>query len=101
MPTIKEPEAQAKETETKENTKKAIPGLDRKVKHLGTFTNFRNKEISAYIAWYDDNEDKRGWKLCDAKTGKEFKPGVLYKNIEHIKHNRVKFAISGKTEPIK
>lgn len=75
-------------------------GLDRSVRHLGTFKNFRGVEMEGYLAWHDDGESVRGFKLLCAKTHKEFKPGLLVLKPEQLKAVKVHFVMSGETEPL-
>ena len=76
-------------------------GLDREVKHLGVFTNFRNIQYEAYLVWEDDGETRRGFALRSVKDDREFKPGLLVIGLAQLATARVKFSPSGKTEPVK
>jgi len=86
-------------TETKPQTTKP-QGLDRTKRHLGTFTNFRKQDFQAYLIWTDDEETRRGFELRDAKSHRQFKPGLLIMKLEELAQAKVQFVLSGETEPI-
>lgn len=88
------------ETETKPQpkAKKKPEGLDRDVRHLGVFTNFRKQEFPAYLEFHDEEGAGRGFALYCSATHKEFKPGVRIMTNEHLKAARIDFKFTG-TEP--
>ncbi len=73
--------------------------LDNSLRHFGTFTNFRDKELPAYLGWFDDDK-KRGFRLLCATTHREFKPGLLVMNLDELALAKVKFKPTGRTEKI-
>ena len=76
---------------------KAKPYLDVEKRHLGTFRNWKGQEHAAYVAY---NDDKRGFEVKCAKTHRAFKP-VVFQHHDELKHHKVSFLPSGKSEPIK
>ncbi len=90
----------AEETQTQDAPAKIAKakGWDRKVRHLGTFTDFRKREFPAYLEFQDTDDDKRGFALYCTSTHKEFKPGQRVLNAEHLKLAKIDFKFSGKTE---
>lgn len=75
-------------------------GLDRAVRHLGTFKNFRGAEMPGYLVWHDDGESERGFKLMCSATNREFKPGLLVLRVDQLAAAKVSFTLSGETEPL-
>ena len=73
-------------------------GWDRKVRHLGTYLDFRKREWPAYLEFQDVEGEGRGFGLFCTSTHKEFKPGARFLNDSHLEKAKVKFAFSGKTE---
>jgi hypothetical protein len=76
-------------------------GLDKNVKHMGTFTTFRGVEMPCYLQFQDVEGPLRGFAVIDAKTHKELKPGLRVMSTEHFEPARLKVKLSGKTEPVK
>jgi hypothetical protein len=92
MPEESKPAAKAEE--------KKAPELDRKVRHLGAFKTFRGVSHPAYLQFQDVEGAGRGFAVIDAKTGREFKPGVRVMSLEHLAPAKLKFTPNGKTEAI-
>ncbi len=77
----------------------AKAGLDRKVRHLGTFVDFRKRAWPAYLEFQDSDEPKeRGFAVLCVGTHKEFKPGLRVLELAQLKALKVEFKPSGKTE---
>ena len=95
----------AEETQTQDAPAKApkaaaVKGWDRKVRHMGTFTDFRKREFPAYLEFQDTDDTTRGFALFCVSTHKEFKPGQRVLNAEHLKLAKINFIANGKTESI-
>jgi len=92
----------AEETQTQEApakpVKAAVKGWDRKVRHLGTFIDFRKRSFPAYMEFQDVEGEGRGFALFCVSTHKEFKPGQRVMNAEHLKLAKLNFSLNGKTE---
>jgi hypothetical protein len=88
------------ETKTKPEAKPAAAapaGLDKKLKHFGTFTNWRGVPHAAYLVW---NEEKKGFVAMCAKTHRPFKESAGA-SLAHLQAHGVKIALNGKTEAVR
>ena len=79
--------------------KEEKPVWDRKLRHHGVFTDFRQRAWPAYMEFSDTDDPKtRGWKLFCTATQQEFKPGIVFLAPEHLISLKLKLKLTGKTE---